>query len=105
MDSTRVGRCRDILCPNYGIWKLSDASPQKSSCRTTDHPDSIQSDDPLPTSQRRVCVMLRQRVRICRTGDQTMFVVRNRFVARPGCAGRLAAQLKEAVAAFELPNA
>ena len=34
-----------------------------------------------------------------------MFVVRNRFVAKPGCAGKLAAQLKESVAAFELPNA
>ena len=34
-----------------------------------------------------------------------MFVVRNRFVARPGSAGKLAAQLKEAVAAFGLPNA
>ena len=34
-----------------------------------------------------------------------MFVVRNRFVAKPGCAGKLAAQLKEAVTAFEMPNA
>ena len=34
-----------------------------------------------------------------------MFVVRNRFVAKPGCAGKLAAQLKEAVRAFEMPNA
>ena len=34
-----------------------------------------------------------------------MLVVRNRFVAKPGCAGKLAAQLKEAVAAFEMPNA
>jgi len=33
-----------------------------------------------------------------------MLVVRNRFVAKPGCAGKLAAQLKEAVAAFEMPN-
>jgi hypothetical protein len=33
-----------------------------------------------------------------------MFVVRNRFVAKPGCAGKLAAQLKTAVAAFEMPN-
>jgi hypothetical protein len=32
-----------------------------------------------------------------------MLVVRNRFVAKPGCAGKLAAQLKEAVAAFEMP--
>ena len=34
-----------------------------------------------------------------------MLVVRNRFVAKPGCAGKLAAQLKEAVAAFAMPNA
>lgn len=34
-----------------------------------------------------------------------MLVVRNRFLAKPGCAGKLAAQLKEAVAAFEMPNA
>ena len=34
-----------------------------------------------------------------------MLVVRNRFVAKPGCAGKLAAQLKEAVAAFGMPNA
>ena len=34
-----------------------------------------------------------------------MLVVRNRFVAKPGCAGTLAAQLKEAVIAFEMPNA
>ena len=34
-----------------------------------------------------------------------MLVIRNRFVAKPGCAGKLAAQLKEAVAAFEMPNA
>jgi hypothetical protein len=34
-----------------------------------------------------------------------MFVVRNRFVAKPGCAGKLAAQLKEAVTSFEMPNA
>jgi hypothetical protein len=34
-----------------------------------------------------------------------MIVVRNRFVARPGSAGKLAAQLKEAVAAFGMPNA
>jgi hypothetical protein len=34
-----------------------------------------------------------------------MFVIRNTFVAKPGCAGKLAAQLKEAVAAFELPGA
>ena len=34
-----------------------------------------------------------------------MLVVRNRFVAKPGSAGKLAAQLKEAMAAFEMPNA
>ena len=34
-----------------------------------------------------------------------MLVVRNRFVAKPGCAGKLAAQLKEAAAVFEMPNA
>ena len=34
-----------------------------------------------------------------------MLVVRNRFVAKPGCAGKLAAQLKEAVVAFKMPNA
>ena len=34
-----------------------------------------------------------------------MLVVRNRFMAKPGCAGKLAAQLKEAVAAFGMPNA
>jgi hypothetical protein len=34
-----------------------------------------------------------------------MFVVRNRFIAKPGCAGKLAAQLKDAVTAFEMPNA
>jgi hypothetical protein len=33
-----------------------------------------------------------------------MLVVRNRFVAKPGSAGKLAAQLKEASAAFGLPN-
>ena len=34
-----------------------------------------------------------------------MLVVRNRFIAKPGCAGKLASLLKEAVAAFEMPNA
>ena len=34
-----------------------------------------------------------------------MFVIRNTFVAKPGCAGKLAAQLKEAVAAFQMPGA
>jgi hypothetical protein len=39
------------------------------------------------------------------TGEEAMFVIRNTFVAKPGCAGKLAAQLKEAVAAFEMPGA
>ena len=34
-----------------------------------------------------------------------MFVIRNTFVAKPGCASKLAGQLKEAVAAFEMPGA
>lgn len=34
-----------------------------------------------------------------------MFVIRNCFIAKPGCASKLAAQLKEAVAAFEMPGA
>ncbi|MEZ5351800.1 MAG: hypothetical protein R2762_04130 [Bryobacteraceae bacterium] len=34
-----------------------------------------------------------------------MFVIRNVFVAKPGCAGKLAAQLKDAVAAFAMPGA
>jgi len=34
-----------------------------------------------------------------------MFVIRNTFVAKPGCASKLAAQLKEAVVAFEMPGA
>jgi len=29
-----------------------------------------------------------------------MFVIRNTFIAKPGCASKLAAQLKEAVTAF-----
>lgn len=33
-----------------------------------------------------------------------MFVIRNTFVAKPGCASKLAAQLKEAVAAFQMPG-
>lgn len=33
-----------------------------------------------------------------------MFVIRNTFIAKAGCAGKLAAQLKEAVAAFEMPG-
>ena len=34
-----------------------------------------------------------------------MFIIRNTFVAKPGCASKLAAQLKEAVAAFGMPGA
>ncbi len=34
-----------------------------------------------------------------------MFMVRNTFVAKPGCASKLAAQLKEAVVAFQMPGA
>ena len=34
-----------------------------------------------------------------------MFVIRNTFVAKPGSAGKLAAQLKEAVASFQMPGA
>ena len=34
-----------------------------------------------------------------------MFVIRNTFVAKPGCASKLAAQLKEAMAAFQMPGA
>ena len=34
-----------------------------------------------------------------------MFVIRNTFVAKPGCASKLAAQLKEAVVAFQMPDA
>ena len=34
-----------------------------------------------------------------------MFVVRNTFIAKPGCGGKLAAQLKDAVTAFQMPNA
>ena len=34
-----------------------------------------------------------------------MIVVRNRFIAKPGNASKLAAQLKEAVAAANIPNA
>ena len=33
-----------------------------------------------------------------------MYVIRNMFVAKPGSAGKLAAQMKEAAAAFEMPN-
>jgi len=34
-----------------------------------------------------------------------MFVIRNTFVAKPGCASKLATQLKEAVTAFQMPGA
>jgi hypothetical protein len=34
-----------------------------------------------------------------------MFIIRNTFIAKPGCAGKLAAQFKEAVAAFQMPGA
>lgn len=34
-----------------------------------------------------------------------MFIIRNTFIAKPGSAGKLATQLKEAVAAFEMPGA
>jgi len=34
-----------------------------------------------------------------------MFIIRNTFVAKPGCASKLASQLKEAVTAFEMPGA
>ena len=34
-----------------------------------------------------------------------MFVIRNTFVAKPGSASKLAAQHKEAVAAFQMPGA
>ena len=34
-----------------------------------------------------------------------MFIVRNTFVAKPGSASKLAAQLKEAAAAFQMPGA
>jgi hypothetical protein len=33
-----------------------------------------------------------------------MFVVRNTFIAKPGCASKLATQLKEAVTAFQMPG-
>ena len=33
-----------------------------------------------------------------------MFIVRNTFVAKPGCASKLATQLKEAVTAFQMPG-
>jgi hypothetical protein len=33
-----------------------------------------------------------------------MFVIRNRFIAKPGCAGKLATQLKEATTAFQMPG-
>ncbi|MEP7354031.1 MAG: hypothetical protein ABI824_12440 [Acidobacteriota bacterium] len=33
-----------------------------------------------------------------------MFIIRNTFVAKPGCAGKLAAQIKDATAAFGMPG-
>ena len=33
-----------------------------------------------------------------------MYVIRNIFTAKPGSAGKLAAQLKDASAAFQMPN-
>lgn len=33
-----------------------------------------------------------------------MFVVRNTFIAKPGSASKLAAQLKEAITAFQMPG-
>lgn len=33
-----------------------------------------------------------------------MFVIRNTFIAKPGCASKLAAQLKEAMAVFQMPG-
>jgi hypothetical protein len=33
-----------------------------------------------------------------------MFVIRNTFIAKPGCASKLAAQLKDAVASFQMPG-
>ena len=34
-----------------------------------------------------------------------MYVIRNTFIAKPGSAGKLATQLKEAMAAFQMPGA
>ena len=34
-----------------------------------------------------------------------MFVIRNTFIAKPGCASKLATQLKEASAAFQMTGA
>lgn len=34
-----------------------------------------------------------------------MFIIRNTFTAKPGAAGKLAAQLKDAVSAFGMPGA
>jgi len=33
-----------------------------------------------------------------------MLVIRNTFIAKPGCAGKLAAQLKEGMTAFQMPG-
>jgi len=34
-----------------------------------------------------------------------MYLVRNTFVAKPGCAGKLAAQLKDSLASFDMAGA
>ena len=34
-----------------------------------------------------------------------MYLIRNTFVAKPGCAGKLAAQLKESLASYEMTGA
>jgi hypothetical protein len=34
-----------------------------------------------------------------------MFVIRNTFIAKPGCAGKLATHFKENVATFQMPGA
>jgi len=36
-------------------------------------------------------------------GSETMFVVRNVFVAKPGCASKLAAHFKEVASAMKMP--
>jgi hypothetical protein len=38
-------------------------------------------------------------------GGTPVFIIRNTFIAKPGCGGKLAAQLKEAVTAMKLPGA
>jgi hypothetical protein len=44
------------------------------------------------------------RHRVTRAQEATMIVVRNRFIAKPGNAGKLAALMKQLVAAGKLPN-